>query len=91
VLDDNKGNAAGFRNIPQELFLSFQSASRGTDTNNGKIGALADYYRTVELGLGACLRESGPAALDCRLTSIALARYLRRPNPNRSELFKMLG
>ena len=26
------------------------------------VRALADYYRTVELGLGACLRESGPAA-----------------------------
>jgi F-type H+-transporting ATPase subunit gamma len=25
--------------------------------------ALADYYRTVELGLGVCLRQSGPAAL----------------------------
>ena len=25
--------------------------------------ALADYYRTVELGLGACLREIGPEAL----------------------------
>jgi len=25
--------------------------------------ALADYYRTVELGLGACFRESGPAPL----------------------------
>jgi F-type H+-transporting ATPase subunit gamma len=25
--------------------------------------ALADYYRTVELGLGACLRQSGPAPL----------------------------
>jgi len=25
--------------------------------------ALADYYRTVELGLGACLRESGPTPL----------------------------
>src|SRR6202161_4353896 len=25
--------------------------------------ALADYYRTVELGLGACFRESQPAAL----------------------------
>ena len=25
--------------------------------------ALADYYRTVELGLGACFRESGPARL----------------------------
>jgi F-type H+-transporting ATPase subunit gamma len=27
------------------------------------VRALADYYRTVELGLGACLRESGPATL----------------------------
>jgi F-type H+-transporting ATPase subunit gamma len=26
------------------------------------VHALADYYRTVELGLGACLRESGTAA-----------------------------
>ncbi|MFC1637267.1 F0F1 ATP synthase subunit gamma [Planctomycetota bacterium] len=27
------------------------------------VRALADYYRTVELGLGMCLRGSGPAAL----------------------------
>jgi F-type H+-transporting ATPase subunit gamma len=27
------------------------------------VRALADYYRTVELGLSACLRESGPAPL----------------------------
>jgi F-type H+-transporting ATPase subunit gamma len=27
------------------------------------VRALAEYYRTVELGLGACLRESGPAPL----------------------------
>jgi len=27
------------------------------------VRALADYYRSVELGLGVCLRESGPAAL----------------------------
>jgi len=26
------------------------------------VSALADYYRTVELGLGVCLRESAPAA-----------------------------
>jgi len=24
------------------------------------VSALTDYYRTVELGLGACFRESGP-------------------------------
>ena len=28
------------------------------------VRALADYYRTVELGLGACFRESEPAACD---------------------------
>jgi F-type H+-transporting ATPase subunit gamma len=27
------------------------------------VRALADYYRTLELGLGACFRESGPAPL----------------------------
>ena len=27
------------------------------------VAALADYYRTVELGLGVCFRESGPAPL----------------------------
>jgi F-type H+-transporting ATPase subunit gamma len=27
------------------------------------VSALADYYRTVELGLGACFRESGPSPL----------------------------
>ena len=27
------------------------------------VRALGDYYRTVELGLGACLREGGPASL----------------------------
>ncbi len=27
------------------------------------VSALADYYRTVELGLGVCFRESGPAPL----------------------------
>ena len=27
------------------------------------VSALTDYYRTVELGLGACFRESGPAPL----------------------------
>jgi F-type H+-transporting ATPase subunit gamma len=30
------------------------------------VRALADYYRTVELGLGACLRESEPAPLIVR-------------------------
>ena len=28
------------------------------------VRALADYYRTVELGLGACFRENGPVAFD---------------------------
>jgi len=30
------------------------------------VRALDDYYRTVELGLGACFRESGPAAVVAR-------------------------
>src|SRR5487761_2143649 len=30
------------------------------------VRALADYYRTVELGLGACFRESGPPAYAAR-------------------------
>jgi F-type H+-transporting ATPase subunit gamma len=30
------------------------------------VRALADYYRTVELGLGVCFRETGPAALMVR-------------------------
>ena len=30
------------------------------------VRALADYYRTVKLGLGACFRESGSASSDCR-------------------------
>jgi hypothetical protein len=29
------------------------------------VRALGDYYRTVELGLGMCLRESGPAPGTC--------------------------
>src|SRR5277367_3959500 len=28
------------------------------------VRALADYYRTVELGLGVCFRESGPEAVS---------------------------
>jgi len=32
------------------------------------VRALADYYRTVELGLGACFRESGRAALTVERT-----------------------
>jgi F-type H+-transporting ATPase subunit gamma len=30
------------------------------------VGALGDYYRTVELGLGACLRENPPAIPDVK-------------------------
>lgn len=32
------------------------------------VTALADYYRTVELGLGACFRESGPSPLFAKQT-----------------------
>ncbi len=33
------------------------------------VRALADYYRTVELGLCACLRDSGPASLPAKRKS----------------------
>jgi len=38
--------------------------------------ALADYYRTVELGLGACFRESGPAPLIEKLKRQTVARAI---------------
>lgn len=38
------------------------------------VRALADYYRTVELGLGACFRSAGPAALQPRGQVSAAAR-----------------
>ena len=41
------------------------------------VRALADYYRTVELGLGACFRESGSAPLTAKLKSDPGARALR--------------
>ena len=37
------------------------------------VRALADYYRTVELGLGACIRETGPAATMTRRRGTAFA------------------
>jgi len=37
------------------------------------VSALADYYRTVELGLGACFRESGPAPLIAERKGKAVA------------------
>jgi F-type H+-transporting ATPase subunit gamma len=41
------------------------------------VRALADYYRTVELGLGACFRESGPAPLTAKLKRDPAARAIR--------------
>jgi F-type H+-transporting ATPase subunit gamma len=38
--------------------------------------ALADYYRTVELGLGACFRASGPAPLIEKLKRQTVARAI---------------
>ena len=37
------------------------------------VAALADYYRTVELGLGACFRESGPAPMIAERKSQTVA------------------
>ena len=38
------------------------------------VRALGDYYRTVELGLGACFRESGPAPLIAEAEKTNLCR-----------------
>jgi F-type H+-transporting ATPase subunit gamma len=38
-------------------------AASGIGQYEESVRALGDYYRTVELGLGACFRESGPAPL----------------------------
>jgi F-type H+-transporting ATPase subunit gamma len=40
------------------------------------VRALADYYRTVELGLGACFRESGPAPLIAERKRQTVARAI---------------
>lgn len=40
------------------------------------VRALADYYRTVELGLGACFRSTGPTALRPRGNIAASARVV---------------
>jgi len=40
------------------------------------VRALADYYRTVELGLGACFRESKPAAPEIKRTGQADAEVI---------------
>ena len=38
------------------------------------VRALADYYRTVELGLGACFRQSDPTTLRRAATGTPRAR-----------------
>jgi F-type H+-transporting ATPase subunit gamma len=40
------------------------------------VGALADYNRAVELGLGACFRESGPAPLTPKRKGKTVARTI---------------
>ena len=40
------------------------------------VRALADYYRTVELGLGVCLREHGPAPLIAERKRQLVARVI---------------
>ena len=42
------------------------------------VRALADYYRTVELGLGACFRESAPTAPDRRRQRTTRSEVPRR-------------
>ena len=54
------GGAGDLQSVVRTM-KSVAASSIGQYENS--VRALADYYRTVELGLGACLRESGPAPL----------------------------
>jgi F-type H+-transporting ATPase subunit gamma len=54
------GGAGDLQSVVRTM-KSVAASSIGQYENS--VLALADYYRTVELGLGACLRESGPAPL----------------------------
>ena len=54
------GGAGDLQSVVRTM-KSVAASSIGQYENS--VRALADYYRTVELGLGACLRESGPPPL----------------------------
>jgi F-type H+-transporting ATPase subunit gamma len=54
------GGAGDLQSVVRTM-KSVAASSIGQYENS--VRALADYYRTVELGLGACFRESGPAPL----------------------------
>ena len=54
------GGAGDLQSVVRTM-KSVAASSIGQYENS--VRALGDYYRTVELGLGACLRESGPAPL----------------------------
>jgi F-type H+-transporting ATPase subunit gamma len=54
------GGAGDLQSVVRTM-KSVAASSIGQYENS--VRALADYYRTVELGLGACFRERGPAPL----------------------------
>ena len=54
------GSAGDLRSVVRTM-KALAASSIGQYENS--VRALADYYRTVELGLGACLRASDPAIL----------------------------
>ena len=56
-----KINSAGDLQSVVRTMKALAASNIGQYENS--VRALADYYRTVELGLRACFRESGPAAL----------------------------
>lgn len=56
-----KINSAGDLQSVVRTMKALAASSIGQYENS--VRALADYYRTVELGLGACFREGKPAAL----------------------------
>ncbi len=54
---------AGAGNLQSVVRTMKAVAASSIGQYENSVRALADYYRTVELGLGACFRESGPVPL----------------------------
>jgi F-type H+-transporting ATPase subunit gamma len=68
------GGAEDLQSVVRTM-KSVAASSIGQYENS--VRALADYYRTVELGLGACLRESGPTTSVAPRKRHAVASAIR--------------
>src|ERR1017187_3674268 len=67
------GRAADLQSVVRTM-KAVAASSIGQYENS--VSALADYNRTVELGLGACFRESGPVPLLAEPKGKAIAGAL---------------